>query len=67
MRFCSHEFFSREICSWARRLEISRYGLQGGVCPDAGSVESKTRDSYFCTESAALSLLKVVFCYAYVV
>lgn len=45
MRFCSHEFFSREICSWARRLEINRYGLQGGVCPDALSVQRTNRDA----------------------
>ncbi len=29
MRFCSHEFFSSEICSCVRKLVINRYELLG--------------------------------------
>lgn len=40
MRFWSQEFFSREICSCARRLVIRRYGLQVGIWPESDSAEA---------------------------
>lgn len=39
--FCSHEFFSSEICSWVRRLVITMYELLIGEGPADEGVSSR--------------------------
>ncbi len=61
MRFCSHEFFSSEICSCVRKLVINRYELLGAGGPLPASqhkqishVSSPKNDNVFCLYLLAL-------------
>lgn len=58
--FCSQEFFSREICSWVRKLVITMYELLTGDGPaDGGDSEENIkkpceRNYIFCADKGEI-------------